>query len=61
MTRILATSLADFGELVRHAGEEFVDVLERRVTVHTEFYNPVTLEPGEAIYIDSNMGHAYVL
>lgn len=60
VTRIRAKSLADFGELVRHAGEEFIYVLEGQVTVHTEFYDPVTLKPGETIYIDSNMGHAYV-
>ena len=28
--------------------------------VHTEFYDPVTLQHGESIYIDSNMGHAYI-
>lgn len=61
VTRVRAKSIEDFGELVRHAGEEFIYVLEGRVTVHTEFYDPVTLEPGQAIYIDSNMGHAYVL
>lgn len=61
LTRIRAKSLADFGELVRHTGEEFIYVLEGLVTVHTEFYDPVTLKPGEAIYIDSNMGHAYVV
>jgi transcriptional regulator with XRE-family HTH domain len=61
LTRIRAKSIEDFGELVRHAGEEFIYVLEGRVTVHTEFYDPVTLGPGEAIYIDSNMGHAYVV
>jgi transcriptional regulator with XRE-family HTH domain len=61
VTRIRAKSIEDFGELVRHAGEEFIYVLEGTVTVHTEFYDPVTLKPGEAIYIDSNMGHAYVV
>jgi transcriptional regulator with XRE-family HTH domain len=61
VTRIRAKSIEAFGELVRHAGEEFIYVLEGRVTVHTEFYDPVTLGPGEAIYIDSNMGHAYVV
>jgi transcriptional regulator with XRE-family HTH domain len=60
LTRVRAKSIEEFGELVRHAGEEFLYVLEGRVTVHTEFYDPVTLEPGQAIYIDSNMGHAYV-
>jgi transcriptional regulator with XRE-family HTH domain len=56
-----AKSVEDFGELVRHAGEEFIYVLEGAVTVHTEFYEPVTLRSGEMMYIDSNMGHAYVV
>lgn len=60
LTRVRAKSIEDFGELVRHTGEEFIYVLEGRVTVHTEFYDPVTLEPGQTLYIDSNMGHAYV-
>ena len=25
-----------------------------------QFYDPVTLDEGQAIYIDSDMGHAYV-
>ena len=60
ITRIRAKSVEAFGELVRHAGEEFVYVVAGRVIVHTEFYDPVTLEEGESIYIDSNMGHAYL-
>ena len=28
--------------------------------VHSEFYEPETLEPGDSIYIDSRMGHAYL-
>lgn len=61
VTRIRARSVEDFGELVQHSGEEFIYVLEGRVMVHTEFYDPVTLNKGESIYIDSNMGHAYVV
>ena len=30
------------------------------LTPVTQFYDPVTLHVGESIYIDSNMGHAYV-
>ena len=56
-----ARTLEEFGELVRHAGEEFIFVLTGRVTVHTEFYEPVILEPGQCMYIDSGMGHAYLL
>lgn len=42
------------------AAEEFIYVLSGKVVVHTEFYDPVTLDQGQAIYIDSNMGHAYL-
>ena len=60
LTRIRAKSLAEFGDLVSHHGEEYIHVLEGTIVVHTQFYDPVTLHTGEAIYIDSNMGHAYV-
>ena len=60
LTRIRAKSLSEFGDLVSHAGEEYIHVLEGTIIVHTEFYDPVTLGTGEAIYIDSNMGHAYI-
>src|SRR3954447_25395412 len=60
ITRIRAKSLSEFGDLVRHSGEEYIYVLEGTISVHTEFYDPVTLRAGESIYIDSNMGHAYI-
>lgn len=60
ITKIRAKSLAQFGDLVRHAGEEFIYVMRGQVVVVTEFYDPVTLGEGESIYIDSNMGHAYL-
>lgn len=60
VTRIRAHSLTEFGELVRHPGEEFVYVVSGRIAVHTEFYDPVVLEEGQSIYIDSMMGHAYL-
>jgi transcriptional regulator with XRE-family HTH domain len=59
--RVLAKSVEEFGELIRHPGEEFIYVLTGRVAVHTEFYEPVILEPGQCAYIDSSMGHAYIL
>jgi transcriptional regulator with XRE-family HTH domain len=59
--RIRAKTLEEFGELVRHPGEEFIYVLTGRVAVHTEFYEPVILESGQCAYIDSSMGHAYIL
>jgi transcriptional regulator with XRE-family HTH domain len=60
ITKIRASSREEFGELVRHPGEEFIYVIKGRVVVHTQFYDPVTLDEGQAIYIDSDMGHAYV-
>jgi hypothetical protein len=59
--RLRAKTLAEFGELVRHPGEEFIYVLTGRVEVHTEFYETVTLEPGQCVYLDSAMGHAYLV
>ncbi len=60
VTQVRAKSLQEFGDLVRHAGEEFIYVLAGRITVHTEYYDPVTLDVGQSIYIDSAMGHAYL-
>jgi len=61
LTRIRARSLEEFGELVRHPGEEIVYVIEGSIEVHTQFYDPVVLTRGESIYIDSTMGHAYLV
>jgi len=60
LTRVRAKTIAEFGDLVRHSGEEYIHVLEGRMEVHTEFYDPMVLETGESVYIDSNMGHAYI-
>jgi transcriptional regulator with XRE-family HTH domain len=56
----LSRNLDDFGELVRHSGEEFVYVLEGEIDVYTSLYSPVRLKAGDSIYLDSTMGHAYV-
>ncbi|HEY3786847.1 MAG TPA: XRE family transcriptional regulator [Steroidobacteraceae bacterium] len=60
-TELHARSLEEFGELVRHTGEEFIYVLEGEVELHTELYAPIVLTAGESTYIDSTMGHAYVV
>lgn len=57
---VKARTEEEFGPLVRHDGEEFAWVVQGRVTVLTEFYAPETLEAGEGIYIDSQMGHGYL-
>lgn len=60
VTKIRAKSAEEFGDLVRHAGEEYIYVLKGRIVVNTEFYDPMVLDEGQSIYIDSNMGHAYL-
>jgi len=61
VARVRARTLEEFGDLVRHSGEEFYYVLEGGIQVHTEFYEPVTVTAGQCIYLDSTMGHAYLL
>jgi transcriptional regulator with XRE-family HTH domain len=60
VVELRARSLEEFGELVRHSGEEYIYVLEGEVDVHTSVYAPVRLSAGDSIYIDSTMGHAYI-
>ncbi|MDF0603442.1 XRE family transcriptional regulator [Psychromarinibacter sp. C21-152] len=45
--------------MVRHPGEEFLHVLEGRVTIRAEGRGDVALEAGESVYFDSNRGHLY--
>ncbi len=60
IAEIHTRSLADFGELIRHPGEEFAIVLEGTVDLYTDLYAPVRLEEGDSIYFDSGMAHAYI-
>lgn len=60
IAEVKARSLEDFGDLVRHGGEEYAYVLQGRVALHTDTYAPVILETGDSIYFDASMGHAYV-
>lgn len=57
---VKARTLSEFGELLRHDGEEFAFVLKGRIEVVTEFYASQVLEEGEGVYIDSRQGHAYL-
>ncbi len=60
LARVRSRSMADFGGLVTHDGEEFIYVVDGAIEVHTEFYDPLVLTVGESVYIDSKMGHAYI-
>jgi transcriptional regulator with XRE-family HTH domain len=60
MGEVTARSLDDYGELLRHEGEEFHYVLCGSLEFHTTSYAPVVLSAGQYVYFDSAMGHAYV-
>ena len=60
VTEVKATTLGEFGELNRHAGEEWMYVLAGPVVFHSEFYEPLALETGDSLYFDATMGHAIV-
>ena len=60
MVRVHTRDIAEFGEPIKHKGEEFIYVVEGTIEVHLEFYTPVTLTTGQSIYFDSTMAHAYL-
>jgi transcriptional regulator with XRE-family HTH domain len=55
-----ARTLEEFGEMVRHSGEEYAYILDGTVEFHSELYAPLTLRKGDSLYFDSGMGHAYL-
>jgi transcriptional regulator with XRE-family HTH domain len=48
------------GEWSRHAGEEFLLVIEGSVEVHLQGEPPVRLERGDSLYIDSRVPHGFL-
>jgi transcriptional regulator with XRE-family HTH domain len=60
VAEVRARSMDEFGELIRHPGEEFAYVLAGEITLHTDIYAPVTLKTGDSVFFDSSMGHAYL-
>lgn len=60
LTTVKARSLDDYSEWGSHDGEEFLYVLEGSVMFYTEHYEPVELNKGDGIYIDSAMRHACI-
>jgi len=60
IAELKARSLADFGPLIRHQGEEYAIVLDGMVEFHTDLYAPLLLKRGDSIYFDSSMAHGYI-
>ncbi|MEM7728315.1 MAG: XRE family transcriptional regulator [Pseudomonadota bacterium] len=55
-----ARTMEEFGDFIRHPGEEFAYIVSGSVAFHSESYAPVQLSAGDSIYFDSSMGHAYL-
>lgn len=59
MGSLKARQLVDFEDFVRHPGQEFLVVMQGRVTVFVEGREPVHLNQGDSLYFDSAVGHLY--
>ncbi|EEX40641.1 MULTISPECIES: helix-turn-helix domain-containing protein [Vibrio] len=59
-SRVRARAFEEYGDWVRHDGEEFLLILEGEVMFYSEFYEPVLLAEGDSVYYDANMGHMLV-
>jgi len=59
-TCVRSQNFADYGDWIRHDGEEFLFVLEGDIELYTEFYAPVILNKGDSAYYDATMGHAVI-
>lgn len=58
--RVTATTLDAVGGLAGHAGEEFLYVLDGHLVLHSAHYAPLHLAPGDSVYFDASMPHAYL-
>ena len=58
--RTIQELLDEYGDFIRHPGEEYALVLEGEVDFHSELYAPLRMKVGDSVYFDSEMGHAYL-
>ncbi|MYM60164.1 helix-turn-helix domain-containing protein [Vibrio sp. OCN044] len=59
-SRIHARNFEEYGDWVRHDGEEFLLILSGSVLFYSEFYEPVELNEGDSVYYDATMGHMLI-
>ncbi len=59
-TQVRSRTFEEYGDWVRHDGEEFLLVLEGEIAFYSEFYEPVNMAKGDSVYYDANMGHMLV-
>ena len=59
-TTVRARSFDEFGDWIRHEGEELLYVISGNIIFYSEFYEPVSLNEGDSAYYDCEMGHAVI-
>ena len=60
INEVSVRSIDEAGGLSGHEGEEFIFVLSGMLELHTDVYEPLRMEPGDSVYFDASMPHAYV-
>jgi len=58
--QVKARSFEDYDDYKRHPGEEFIYIIKGTLILCTELYEDITLKPGDSLFFDSAMGHAYL-
>ena len=59
-SQVHARTFDEFGDWVRHDGEEFLLILSGSVRFYSEFYEPIDMSEGDSVYYDANMGHMLI-
>jgi len=59
-TRVKARSVSEFGDFIKHPGEEFIYVLEGAVDIYLGSDDAVRLRAGDSFYFDGRAGHAAI-
>lgn len=57
---VKARRIEEFESYISHPGEEYTQVISGRLEIHFEGRETVGLGPGDSVYFDSALGHAYV-
>jgi len=60
VVRLKTRDIAEFENWDRHNSDDFVFVLSGTAMFYSEWYEPLELAPGDSVYIDSRMGHAFL-
>ena len=60
LSTIKARDASEFDEWIRHAGEEFMFVLDGELLFISEHYRPLPMKAGDSLYYDAGMGHGCV-